>query len=63
MSCGFEHCLALFSSGECFSWGYGGSGCLGHGNYGSVEDPKKLKDIPHRALYVEAGGYHNSVVV
>lgn len=35
ISCGFEHCLALVD-GQVLSWGYGGSGCLGHSDYNTV---------------------------
>ena len=33
LSCGFEHCIALTTSGCVVSWGYGASGSLGHGDY------------------------------
>ena len=43
-----------------FSWGYGASGCLGHGNFESQIFPKKIKSLEHEIVkYVEAGGYHN----
>ena len=36
LSCGFDHCLAVTSpDGQVFTWGYGASGCLGHGVYES----------------------------
>lgn len=35
ISCGFEHCIAVNENGKVFSWGYGASGSLGHGNYTS----------------------------
>jgi alpha-tubulin suppressor-like RCC1 family protein len=33
ISCGFEHCMVLTVYGQVASWGYGASGCLGHGSY------------------------------
>lgn len=33
ISCGFEHCIVLTVFGQVASWGYGASGCLGHGDY------------------------------
>ena len=59
ISCGFEHCLCLMSNGDVYTWGYGGSGCLGHGNYESLETPKKVEV---NCRYAQAGGYHNAVI-
>ena len=49
-------------SGEVLCWGYGGSGCLGHGNYRTIQDPKRVETITKRGIYIEAGGYHNIVI-
>ena len=61
LSCGFEHCLALID-GQVWSWGYGGSGCLGHGDYKTLVEPKKIKGIEEKVIYIESGGYHNGVI-
>ena len=61
MSCGFEHCICLIDN-QAWSWGYGGSGCLGHGRYETLTEPKLIIGIKGRATYLEAGGYHNGVV-
>lgn len=60
-SCGFEHCVAVTESGSVVSWGYGASGCLGHGNFTSYTQPKlitagglNLKQVSA----VQAGAYH-----
>jgi alpha-tubulin suppressor-like RCC1 family protein len=42
ISCGFEHCMVLTVYGTVASWGYGASGCLGHGNYISYTQPKLI---------------------
>ena len=49
--------------GQVYTWGYGGSGCLGHGDYESIENPKRIifpDDI--QVKYAQAGGYHNGVI-
>lgn len=60
ISCGFEHCIVLMSSGSVYTWGYGGSGCLGHGDYESLEYPKRVEI--EGVKYAQAGGYHNAVI-
>ncbi len=65
ISCGFEHCLALTVYGTTASWGYGASGCLGHGNYVSYTAPKLITcgDLKGRFVkYIECGGYHNGAI-
>jgi hypothetical protein len=58
ISFGFEYCVALTSSGSIASWGYGGSGCLGHGNYTSYTSPKLVKELKEEIVYIESGAYH-----
>lgn len=55
---GSEYCVALTSSGTVASWGYGGSGCLGHGNYTSYTSPKLIKELKEDIVYIESGAYH-----
>ncbi len=64
ISCGFEHCLALTVFGTVASWGYGASGCLGHGNYISYMQPKLIAFGFRDSLirYIECGGYHNAAI-
>jgi len=60
ISFGFDHCLILTNSGKLASWGYGLSGCLGHGNYESCQTPKWIESVKtHVFTYIECGGYHN----
>lgn len=61
LSCGFEHCLALIDD-QVWSWGCGGSGCLGHGDYKTVAEPRRVEGVREKAAYLEAGGYHNGVI-
>ena len=65
VSCGFEHCLALTATGCVVSWGYGASGCLGHGDYVSYTQPKLITagGLNHeRVVYATCGGYHNGAI-
>jgi alpha-tubulin suppressor-like RCC1 family protein len=51
--------------GTVASWGYGASGCLGHGNYVSYRAPKILTigDMQNKFItYIECGGYHNGAL-
>jgi regulator of chromosome condensation len=61
VSCGFESCVTLVSSGSVYSWGYGGSGALGHSNYDTQEKPKKIEGLQD-IIYTEAGGYHSGAI-
>jgi len=62
ISFGLEYCVALTSSGSVASWGYGGSGCLGHGNYTSYTSPKLVKELKEDIIYIESGAYHVGVI-
>ena len=65
MSCGFEHCLALTSSGCVVSWGYGASGSLGHGDYVSYTQPKLITAgglNTKKVSFATCGGYHNACI-
>jgi len=58
--------------GFVYSWGLGDSGCLGHGDYNTLEEPRMLaclgenmeegSPLQANVVYVEAGGYHNGVI-
>ena len=56
--------------GFVFSWGLGNSGCLGHGDHATVEEPRLIEALTESrggqlypmALFVEAGGYHNAAI-
>lgn len=61
LSCGFEHCVCLID-GNVWTWGFGGSGCLGHGKYETLTEPKQVEGIKGRTVFIEAGGYHNGII-
>lgn len=63
ISCGFEHCISVTYQGELFSWGYGASGCLGHGNANICTYPTPVATLAGEfVIYAESGGYHNAAV-
>lgn len=55
-----------------YSWGLGNSGCLGHGDHATLEEPRLIKSLAQATtkggslkpsvVYVEAGGYHNGAI-
>jgi alpha-tubulin suppressor-like RCC1 family protein len=66
ISCGFDHCLAVtYNSGHIYTWGYGASGCLGHGTYESSLYPRQVTAgglQQKKIVYAESGGYHSGAV-
>jgi alpha-tubulin suppressor-like RCC1 family protein len=61
ISFGFEHCCVLTANGEVWTWGYGASGCLGHGSLLSCAIPAQVTRLP-RCLYLQCGAYHTAVL-
>ncbi len=62
ITCGFEHCTVLTRAGTVATWGYGASGCLGHGNYISYTSPKLVRGLRQNVVFVESGAYHTVAV-
>lgn len=63
LSSGFEHMAACSTSGKVFTWGYGASGCLGHGDKSNLLTPTLIQDLQNtNIVYIECGGYHNAVL-
>ena len=64
VSCGVDHCIAVTLNGQVATWGYGGSGVLGHGNYVSYTKPKiVMAGLQTKFIvYCESGSYHNGVI-
>ena len=54
----------ISQEGRVFTWGYGVSGVLGHGDYSSYTKPKLVEGGLQSKFvtYGECGGYHNGVV-
>lgn len=63
LSCGFEHCALLTCDGKVMTWGYGASGCLGHGDTDSYGFPYIVKSLSMETCkYIECGGYHTLAI-
>ncbi|CAG9311797.1 unnamed protein product [Blepharisma stoltei] len=63
ITCGFEHCCLVTALGSVMSWGYGASGCLGHGNTNSYIFPTLITDLANKTIvYMESGAYHNAAI-
>ncbi len=62
VSCGSRHTLALTSSGEVLSWGWGQMGQLGHANFKSMNTPTRIQyfvDHNIQIITISAGGCHS----
>jgi alpha-tubulin suppressor-like RCC1 family protein len=60
-SCGDEHAAYVNVKGDCYTWGYGADGQLGHDNKTSLNTPKKL-DFEHKVGKVVCGGGHTGLI-
>ena len=57
VSAGRDHSLALTADGGVWSWGRGGRGQLGHGDYAAQWQPKKIEAFAgQRVVATSAGG-------
>ena len=60
VTAGGSHSLALTADGAVWSWGWGNSGRLGHGDQQRQLLPKKVEAFAgRRVVAVSAGGNHN----
>lgn len=62
---GHAHSLAATATGLVLSWGFGGSGALGHGTDENTNEPKlveALVDDNQAVLGVACGEYHSAAV-
>jgi hypothetical protein len=62
---GDAHSLAVTSTGLVFSWGFGGSGALGHGAMESQSAPRLVSALVEHnqsILNVDCGEYHSAAV-
>lgn len=63
VSSGFEHCTILASNHKVYTWGYGSSGCLGHGNTSSLVTPTEVNTLVSIPIsYIECGGHHTLAI-
>ena len=64
VSSGREHGLALTADGAVWSWGYGGSGQLGHGDQQEQLLPTKVEAFAgQRVVALSAGQYHSIAII
>ena len=60
VSAGAYHSLAITADGAVWSWGQGGLGQLGHGDWQGQSLPKKVEALAgRRVVAVSAGGEHS----
>ena len=58
-----QHSLAVTADGAVWSWGYGDSGQLGHGDQQDQWLPKKIEALAGRRIVaVSAGDYHSLAI-
>lgn len=63
LTCGFEHVGVVTGEGKVYTWGYGASGCLGHGDTNTYARPTLVNSIFHEnVVYMESGAYHNAAL-
>jgi len=65
IACGAQHCLAINSEGDLYSWGNGKFGKLGHNNEKSELVPKKVRYFVKQRLKVisiSAGERHSAAI-
>ena len=63
VACGAAHSLAVTANGEVLSWGLGGSGQLGHGDYSSTPNPRRIMALSSEAVLGVASGFGHSIAL
>eukprot|EP01117_Protostelium_nocturnum_P010523 TRINITY_DN378_c0_g1_i1.p1 TRINITY_DN378_c0_g1~~TRINITY_DN378_c0_g1_i1.p1 ORF type:complete len:790 (-),score=282.46 TRINITY_DN378_c0_g1_i1:27-2396(-) len=63
IACGHLHTLAVTDKNEVFSWGWGASGCLGHGNRRFQLIPKEVSQLQGEIITSVAAGHKHSLIV
>ncbi len=65
ISCGWDHCLALDSTGKILSWGSGQNGKLGQGTEDNVSIPCFIpffEKLPSKSVHISAGCEHSAAI-
>lgn len=65
IAAGDAHSVLLTAAGHVYTFGFGGHGRLGHGNYGNRAMPTLVENLHasgKRMCQVSAGGFHTAVV-
>ena len=63
MSAGLYHSLALTADGAAWSWGWGASGQLGHGDEQRQQLPKKVEAFAGQRVVAVSAGQHHSLAL
>lgn len=64
-SCGSRHSMVLTSQGEVFSWGWGATGQLGHGDLKGSTTPTRIEFFKQNGIAIDnisCGGCHSGAV-
>ena len=64
IGCGMSHTIAVTNDGQCYTWGSGTAGALGHGDTKDESAPRVIAALgEHRVLSVAVGGQHNLFLI
>lgn len=63
IGCGDLHIVMAGSSGSAYSWGWGGTGALGHGDSADRSIPTRILGLPRDVLQVACGAAHTLAIV
>ncbi|CAN0338849.1 unnamed protein product [Pylaiella littoralis] len=65
VECGTNHCLVITDKHELYTWGYGETCALGHGNDADYSLPKKVDTMKRgitKVLDADGGGQHSAIL-
>ena len=60
---GDSHVLAVTKDGNCYSWGVGFYGCLGHGDEQSLAAPRLIEKLAGESVRSTSGGAFHSIAL
>lgn len=63
VSCGHLHTIATTEDNEVYTWGWGASGCLGHGDRRFQLIPKAITSLQGEQILSVAAGWKHTLVV
>lgn len=63
VACGWDHSIAISSSGQVFTWGSGTNGKLGHGDEENCELPTLVRDLEGKMVVDAKGGCEHTILL
>ena len=63
VSCGYNYSFSVTASGQCYSWGCGRHGVLGHGDDADRAHPTLVETMKEKAVAVVSCGYSHAALV